>query len=221
MTQTFVSILLRLLCTYDSGSCVHMILVVVSLWLELFCPYDSGCCVPMTQAVVSIWLKLLRPYDSGFCVPITQVVIFRCIPLVWPYWYRAAVPSVCNHDPQGLAAGARAMKTTLSGQSNYWAGNVLLSWARLYPYYRKEECFISMNIVTLTFLAKAIVPMHANHIFNFFLIFHLASSITLSFNPNSSILVINITKGSTWFLSSFVFFSVNKCIKWLSCSIFS
>ena len=40
--------------------------------------------------------------------------------------------------------------------------------------------------------------------FNFFFItFHQASSITLSFNPNSSILVINITKGSTWFLSSF------------------
>ena len=33
----------------------------------------------------------------------------------------------------------------------------------------------------------------------------LASSIPLSFNPNSSFLVIDITKASTWFLSSFVF----------------
>ena len=61
-----------------------------------------------------------------------------------------------------------------------------------------------MNIVTPTFLAKATVPMVANLVFNFFFTFHLDSSITLSFNPNSSILGINITKGSTWFLSCFV-----------------
>ena len=64
--------------------------------------------------------------------------------------------------------------------------------------------FISMILVTLTLLAKDTVQMHANLVFNFFFTFHLASSINLSFNPNSSILVINITKGSTWFLSSFV-----------------
>ena len=46
--------------------------------------------------------------------------------------------------------------------------------------------------------------MHANHVFNFILTFHLVSSITLSFNPNSYILVMNITKGSTWFLSIFL-----------------
>ena len=63
--------------------------------------------------------------------------------------------------------------------------------------------FIAMNIVTLTFLAKATVPMHANLVFNFFFTCHLTSSITLSFNPNSSILVINMTKGSTWFLEDF------------------
>ena len=63
---------------------------------------------------------------------------------------------------------------------------------------------ISMNIVTLTFLAKGTVPMHENFIFNFFFTFHLASSITLSFNPNSSILVINITEGSTAFHSIFI-----------------
>ena len=39
--------------------------------------------------------------------------------------------------------------------------------------------FISMNRVTLTFLAKGTVPMHANLIYNFFFTFHLASSITL------------------------------------------
>ena len=32
--------------------------------------------------------------------------------------------------------------------------------------------FISMNIVTLTFLAKRTVPMHANLVFNFFFTFH-------------------------------------------------
>ena len=63
--------------------------------------------------------------------------------------------------------------------------------------------FISMNIVTLTFLAKGTVPKYANLVFNFFFAFHLASSITLSFNTNISILVINITEGSTWFQSSF------------------
>ena len=47
--------------------------------------------------------------------------------------------------------------------------------------------FISKIIVTLTFLAKATVPMRANLVFNFFFTFHLASSITLSFNPNGSI----------------------------------
>ena len=57
--------------------------------------------------------------------------------------------------------------------------------------------FISMNIVTLTFLAKATVLIHANLVFNFFFTFHLASSITLLFNPNSSIPVKNISKGST------------------------
>ena len=35
--------------------------------------------------------------------------------------------------------------------------------------------FISMYIVTLTFLAKGTVPMHANLVFNLFLTFHLAS----------------------------------------------
>ena len=65
--------------------------------------------------------------------------------------------------------------------------------------------FISINIVTLTFIAKATAPMHAKLVFNFFFTFHLASSTPLSFNQNSSILVINITKGFTWFLSSLVF----------------
>ena len=67
--------------------------------------------------------------------------------------------------------------------------------------------FISMTIVTLTFLTTGTVPMHANLVFNFFFTVHLASSITLSFNSNSSILVINITESSTWFLSSFYFFN--------------
>ena len=81
--------------------------------------------------------------------------------------------------------------------------------------------FISMSIFTLTFLAKPIVPMHANSVCNFFFTFHLASLITLSVNPNSSILVINIKKGSTWFLSCFFFFfSVNYCKKLLLFSIF-
>ena len=65
--------------------------------------------------------------------------------------------------------------------------------------------FISINIVTLTFIAKATAPMHAKLVFNFLFTFHLASSTPLSFNQNSSILVINITKGFTWFLSSLVF----------------
>ena len=52
--------------------------------------------------------------------------------------------------------------------------------------------FIGMNIVKLTFLAKATIPMHANLVFTFFFIFHLASLINHSFNPNSSILLINI-----------------------------
>ena len=63
--------------------------------------------------------------------------------------------------------------------------------------------FISINIVTLTFLAKGTVPMHENLVFNFFFTFHLASSITLSFNPNSSIIVIDIIEGYTWFLIIF------------------
>ena len=54
------------------------------------------------------------------------------------------------------------------------------------------------------FPLKGTIPMQANLVFNFFT-FHLASSIPLSFNPNSSTLVINITKGSTWFLSIFFF----------------
>ena len=64
--------------------------------------------------------------------------------------------------------------------------------------------FISMNIVILTFLVKATVPMHVNLVFNFFT-FHLASSIPLSFSPKSSTIAINITKGSSWFLSSLLF----------------
>ena len=65
--------------------------------------------------------------------------------------------------------------------------------------------FIRMNIVTLTFLAKATVPMHANLVLKFFFTFHLAFSITLSFNPNSSILVINLKNKKVGF------FSVNYC----------
>ena len=44
----------------------------------------------------------------------------------------------------------------------------------------------------IDFPCKGHCSMHANIVFNFFFTFHLASSITLSFNPNSSILVINI-----------------------------
>ena len=66
--------------------------------------------------------------------------------------------------------------------------------------------FIIMNIVTLTFLAKGTVTMHANHVFNFFFTFHLASSINLSFKPNSSILMINITESSTLLLLFFFFY---------------
>ena len=65
------------------------------------------------------------------------------------------------------------------------------------------------DLVTLTFLAKATVQMHANHVFNFFFTFHLACSITLSFNPNSSILVINIKKGLHLVSFKFCFVSVN------------
>ena len=61
------------------------------------------------------------------------------------------------------------------------------------------KVFISMNIVTLTFLAKGTVPMHANLVFNFFFTFHLASLITLSLNPNFGPKP-NITEGSTVFL---------------------
>ena len=64
---------------------------------------------------------------------------------------------------------------------------------------------ISMNKVTLTFFSKATVPIHGKLVLTFFFTFHLASSITLSFNPNSYILVINIANGSTWFLSNLVF----------------
>ena len=35
--------------------------------------------------------------------------------------------------------------------------------------------FISMNIITLTFLSKATVPIHANLVYNFFFTFHLSS----------------------------------------------
>ena len=63
--------------------------------------------------------------------------------------------------------------------------------------------FISMIIAALTFLAKATVSMHGNLVLNIFFAFHLASSITLSFNPKGSIPVINITKGSIWFCKSF------------------
>ena len=50
------------------------------------------------------------------------------------------------------------------------------------------------------------------------LLFYLASSITLSFNPNNSILVINITKGSTWFLSIFLYLMLKGllCGLWTS-----
>ena len=58
------------------------------------------------------------------------------------------------------------------------------------PLQMNKTVFISMNIVTLTFLAKATVPMHENFVFNFFFTFHLDSSFT--FNPISSILVVNI-----------------------------
>ena len=85
--------------------------------------------------------------------------------------------------------------------------------------------FITMNINTLTILSKGTVPTPANFVFNFFCTFHLVSSITLSFNPNSYILVINITGGFIWFLSSFFlfflfFFIVNQFNIRLSFSIF-
>ena len=95
-----------------------------------------------------------------------------------------------------------------------------LLYLHVYPLQMNITIFISMNIFTLTFLSKTTVPMLAHLVFNFFYTFNLACSITISFNPNSSILVINITKGFTWFLSSLVFFSVNYCTKWLSFTIF-
>ena len=45
--------------------------------------------------------------------------------------------------------------------------------------------------------------------------FDISSSITLSFNPNSSILVIYFTKGSTFLYFKFSFFNVNECQNWL------
>ena len=63
------------------------------------------------------------------------------------------------------------------------------------PLHMNITAFISRNIATLTFLAKATVSMHTNLVFNFFLTFHLASSITLSFYPNSYILVIIYHRG--------------------------
>ena len=77
------------------------------------------------------------------------------------------------------------------------------------PLQMNIKVFISLNIVTSTFLAKGTFLMHANLVFNFFFTLHLASSITLSFNPNSSSLVINIKEASTWFLSIFFFYIVN------------
>ena len=58
------------------------------------------------------------------------------------------------------------------------------------PLQMNKTVFISMTIVTLTFLTKGIVPIHANLVCNFFLTCHLPSSITLSFNSYSSILEI-------------------------------
>ena len=77
------------------------------------------------------------------------------------------------------------------------------SFASCLPLQMNITIFISMNTVTLTFLAKATVLVNANLVFNFFFNIYFASSKTLLFNPNSSILVINITKGSTWFLLNF------------------
>ena len=77
--------------------------------------------------------------------------------------------------------------------------------------------FISMSTVSLTFFAKATVPMdEANLFLTSSLIFYVAFSITLSFNTNSSILVIKITKV---YFKLFFFFSVNLCNMWLSFSI--
>ena len=42
------------------------------------------------------------------------------------------------------------------------------------PLQMNISVFISIHIVTLNFLAKATVPMHANHIFNSYFTFHLA-----------------------------------------------
>ena len=66
--------------------------------------------------------------------------------------------------------------------------------------------FISMNKVTLTLLEKATVPMHVNLVFNFFSLFYFWSCFLDNpcIHPNSSIVVIDFTKGSTWFLSNFV-----------------
>ena len=57
----------------------------------------------------------------------------------------------------------------------------------------------------IDFSCKSSVPMHAKLVCNFFLTFYLASSITLSGNPNRFILVINIKKRRH--LVSFTFFS--------------
>ena len=71
------------------------------------------------------------------------------------------------------------------------------------PLQMNISVFISMNIVILTFIAKGTVPMHSNLVLNFFFTSHLASSVTRSFNPSSSIPVLNITEGFTLFLLSF------------------
>ena len=69
--------------------------------------------------------------------------------------------------------------------------------------------FISMNRVTLTFLAKGTIPIMQTLFFNIFFASYLASSITRSFNPNSYILVINITERGLHFVSFMFFFIVN------------
>ena len=55
---------------------------------------------------------------------------------------------------------------------------------------------LSVPVYSCLSLSVPVCPMHANLVFNFFFTFHLAYSITLSFNPNSSILVIIIPKVS-------------------------
>ena len=66
------------------------------------------------------------------------------------------------------------------------------------PLQMNINVFISMNIVTLTVFEKATVSMHAHLVYNFLFTSHLASSITLSFNSNSSfsIFLMNI---NGWF----------------------